>query len=60
MRFECDATHSTASVACHTRKPPSDEFRLFCDELELKSDELESKNDEFGYQAPNQRMLAPR
>lgn len=34
MRIECDARHSVASVACHTRKPPSAE--------------LESKSAEFG------------
>ena len=47
MRSECDATHSTASVASHARKPPSDEFglksaefELFCAEFGYKSAEL--------------------
>ena len=41
MRSESDATLSAASVACHTRKPPSAE-------LELKSAESGLFSDEFG------------
>ena len=58
MRFECDVTHSTASVASHTRKRPSaelmsksDELELFCDEFGLESDELEMFSDEFGLES---------
>jgi hypothetical protein len=58
MRTECDATHSTASVASPGRKPPSDELmsksdelELFCDEFGLESDELEMFSDEFGYKS---------